>query len=222
MIWCEFTSSFADIYCALLFFLSKEQRNVRCYFSLNLPLISQSRWLTIEEIPFKPKPVSVRRICPSRKCQCSSDWMHVDRDNCGAACCQGRGRETQWPRLVTHLQQPPACWLKPSHFRPGSNSLISYSRSAVSQPVHFFLLTSLHLRFPNISVNNCGNAANPSLPGLREKKGNNDVCRRVTRTWTKIDIRSSDAYLLEFYQQKLQYCCCEVLLSMNKSNYLWL
>ena len=71
---------------------------------LNLPLISKSGWLTVEEIPLKLKQMNVCCICPSSKCQCSADWMHIDRDNCGAMFCQGKGRETQWPGLVTHPQ----------------------------------------------------------------------------------------------------------------------
>lgn len=92
-------------------FLNEEQRRRPSLFLpellFNLPLISQSRWLTVEEIPLRLKQVRVCCVCPSSKCQRSADWMHVDRDNCGAACCQGRGRAAQWPRLVTHLRH---CW----------------------------------------------------------------------------------------------------------------
>lgn len=103
---------------------------------LNVPLISKSRGLTIEEIPLKMKQMDV-----CSKCQRTADRMHRDRDNCGAARSQDAGRAAQWPGLVTHLQHCRPTSLKTDHNSPGCNSALCYSGLMVSddKKLSFFL-----------------------------------------------------------------------------------
>lgn len=114
---------------------------------LNVPLISMSRGLTIEEIPLKMKQMDV-----CSKCQRTADRMHRDRDNCGAARSQDAGRAAQWPGLVTHLQHCRPTSLKTDHNSPGCNSALCYSGLMVSDDkklsfANFLFFANNHL-FP--------------------------------------------------------------------------
>lgn len=169
---------------------------------LNLPSISQSRWLTVEEIPLKLNEWACAAVCPGSKCQCSADWMHVDRDNCGAAGCQGRGRAAQWPRLVTHLQHcrptghnnnPLQTWIRFCY------SLLTLNHLETCLPMRnrfsFIIVVNCYVQLLNISGSCCGTMANPSHSVLREESFStqDELCAPV---------RDPDLNCVEYHRQR--------------------
>lgn len=115
-----------------------------------------------------------------------------------------------------------AHWLKPNHFKPGSNSLISFSFWIIMWHIDVWLTQFLssflngYLLLPKIYGNHNSNVANTSDLVLREALTHwkNYVYTSVTQTWTAVNITYQRVLAkhtwMWVYHRKLQDCCSEV------------
>lgn len=211
---------------ALVFWIkSKTSITISLWTVLHLPLISQSWWLTVEEIPLQPKQANVCCVrapavnVSAPLMECTSTEITVGQH---AVMAEGERPSDLDSSHTSGAAGPPAI----NHLRPGSNS--HHLLLTLNHPVtclengeaDFLIIIFLNGDpwLPNISGDHRSNVANPSHLLLRAAFPHRKsyVHRCVTQTWTAQDIADSDGCFLTKHTRmpvkhwELQHCCFEV------------